>query len=187
VVSNVVTNISLSIQDLYALGARKFLVPNLSDLGTAPLVAGIAASAGLDPAVFAASLRGVSQLHNGFLAGALAGLAGLPDIRIVELDVFSLADQALMSLDGSPGPASGCLFPPNVCTPVAFNSPTGFFWDELHPSAVVHELLGAAAITAVPTPQALGLLVIGLVGLQVSRRRCLKRRPSGTEQSMDVT
>jgi phospholipase/lecithinase/hemolysin len=180
-VGEVVFNIGASVNALYEVGARKFLLPNLSPIGDVPLVSAFEMLQGLPPGALGGQLNQLTLAHNALLGATVDELRALPEIEIVELDVFALSAQAGGVLPLLPGPASGCLFAPvgigdpATCgVPVDPNTPAGFFWDELHPTAAVHQILAAAAIQAVPLPGVIWLLVGGFVGLL-----SLRRRPGG--------
>lgn len=150
----VVGNIATSIRALYATGARDFLVPNLPDLGGAPLVK---AQPG------AAQFTALSKGHNALLASTLSTLSSsLPGVKIVRLDVFALgealASSGLVNVDVpalaflSPGTgAERCLFGiPSTCVDVPLS---GFvapflYWDILHPTTQVHGVIGTAMYAA---------------------------------------
>ena len=146
----VVGNIATAINSLYATGAREFLVPNLSDLGGAPLVK---AQGG------AALFTALSKNHNALLASTLNTLSrSLPGVKIVQLDVFALGQvlvssglvnsevPALAFLSPGPG-AVDCLFRnPSTCvdvTQLGFVAPF-LYWDVLHPTTMVHGVIGTA-------------------------------------------
>ena len=151
----VVGNIATSIRSLYATGARDFLVPNLPDMGGAPLVR---AEGG------AAQFTALSKSHNALLASMLSTLSSsLPGVKIVRLDVFALgealASSGLVNVDApalafiSPGTgAVDCLFRnPSTCVDVPLS---GFvapflYWDVLHPTTQVHGVIGTAMYAAV--------------------------------------
>ena len=147
--ATVVGNLALAIETLYRMGARSFLVPNLPDMGLAPL-----AQQEDQGAVFSQ----VVQWHNAALDQALDGLAAtLPGIQIVRVDVFSLTHRLLATYSAevpaleliAPGSgAATCLFM-NVAycptTPVGFDVPRPLlFWDVLHPTTQVHEQVARA-------------------------------------------
>lgn len=145
----VVGNIVNAIQKLYALGARDVMVLNLPNLGLIPLVPD-----GLKP-----TLTGLTVWHNFLLAQALTGLAaGLPDLRLIPVDVFTFSNN-LAALPGAdlnpalPFPLSHCLFiNPASCTNAGtFDvDPKFFFWDAEHPSTATHAALGAFLFSKLP-------------------------------------
>jgi phospholipase/lecithinase/hemolysin len=143
---DVVSNITAAIQNLYSLGARNFLVPNLPDIGLSPLLqeAGPAFSE-------------LAKTHNETLSSALDGLAAtLPDINIVRVDVYTLTSD-LKAAGMQPAPALGSISPGTAAVTCLFINPatcpdvdlsaatTGFlFWDALHPTTEIHQLVAKA-------------------------------------------
>ena len=140
----VVGNIVTAIKKLYTLGARDFIVPNLPDLGSLPIVS--------PPAP---SLTELTKIHNALLAHSLSDLTvGLAGIKIIKVDIFALWKQLLLpssDLITGPGPAGDCLFVnPQTCTDVrTFKAPNNFFWDVEHPTTSVHKLLSDKMFRAV--------------------------------------
>lgn len=150
----VVGNIARSISSLYATGARDFLVPNLPDLGGAPLVK---AQGG------AAQFTALSKNHNALLASTLSTLSiSLPGVKIVRLDVFALG-QLLVSggFVNSEAPALAFISPGTGAVDCLFRNPStcvdvtqhGFiapflYWDVLHPTTQVHGVIGTAMYEA---------------------------------------
>lgn len=175
-----VGNITTTIQDLYALGARNFLVPNLPDLGTSPLAAIIESQ---NPGT-QATLNTLTATHNAILDQTLQNLNSLPNIEIYSPDMNALfrdiaKDPSAFGFSGTltdPGPAMNCLIPLTTatrdCSPIPFAT-TLFFWDDQHPSTAAHRLLARAALNAkpIPEPTSVMLLLVGLVGLAMVRRR----------------
>jgi phospholipase/lecithinase/hemolysin len=150
-----VANLESALLRLAGLGGVNFLIPNLPPLGLTPF----ARARGLE-----AQLNALTVAFNGQLDEALNRLeSSSPALRISRLDVFGLTLQGI----ANPG-AFGLT---NVTDP-AFNRDTGtvvpnpdeyFFWDEVHPTARAHEILGrAAAATVVPEPSSLALALLGL-------------------------
>jgi phospholipase/lecithinase/hemolysin len=185
----IVGNVRSSIQQLYNLGARNFLVPTLPDLGDIPIVA-----LGGDSARASASF--ISLTHNNLLKSTLQDLLAIdPGIRIYAPDIFSLfeaifADPAAFGFTHATtelGPASGCLIlPPHVCTAL----PTGFdglgypIWDEEHPTQKMHALIAQTALAAeaIPEPSSVVLFLVGGLPLAVRGRALVKRigrKPAG--------
>jgi cholinesterase len=142
----VVGNIATAIHNLYALGARNFLVLNLPDLGKLPLI---------QYSPYEGALSQASALHNQLLAQRLAALPGeLAGARMVLFDLVATAQSlppglfwlapALDALSPGSG-ASTCLFVnPATCTDApTFNvDPRFFYWDAEHPTTSVHSMLG---------------------------------------------
>lgn len=155
----VVGNIVSAIQLLHADGARDFLVPNLPDIGSSPLIQA------RGPAT-ASYFTEVTQAHNVALAHALVGLAAsLPNTRIVQLDVYGVVRSLALSgtIVASPPQlavvaqmvAVDCLFlNPATCIDVDLHAPVPrpfLFWDVLHPTTHVHHAIGAAMFSALLT------------------------------------
>ena len=185
----VVGNVRSSIQQLYDLGARNFLVPTLADLGGIPIVA-------INTADVRDYFTALTHAHNSLLMGALQELKGIdPGITIYSPDIFGLfdavfADPAAFGFTHATtelGPASGCLIlPPHVCTAL----PTGFdglgypIWDEEHPTQKMHALIAQAALAAeaIPEPSSLVLVLVGGLPLAARGRALVKRigrKPAG--------
>ncbi|CAN5911195.1 hypothetical protein BH23PLA1_BH23PLA1_18550 [soil metagenome] len=143
-------------------------MPNLPDLGSTPL------GRSLDP-VDAAGLTFLSLAFDSVLNNVLDDIVASRGLRIDRLDVFGLLEQAMadpsaFDLVDVTNPAF------QRATGTVVDNPEGYlFWDDVHPTARAHALLGQAAITAVPEPTAavlasLGLLMIG-GAIRRSRRR----------------
>ncbi len=174
-----VSNLVMGIQDLYGIGARNFLVPNLPDLGGIPLTALL----GLQSAA-----TGLSISHNILLDTALRGLNdSLADVRIFNPDMFALfqdvaSDPASFGFSAAltvPGPATNCLIPltgPQDCSALApdpFDANGSAFWDSQHPSTAMHQLIAQTALqaSAIPEPGMLALFLMGLASLMVRRKQ----------------
>lgn len=138
----VVANLGDALYGLYELGARRFLVPNLPDLGKTPF-----GSRNAD------DLDARTGRHNHLLALALLELsASLPDAQWFFVDVNGLYRAILADpedfgfpADFSAGPATGCLFPPFDCGPIEFET-NPVSWDEQHPSTKMHEHIAALVL-----------------------------------------
>lgn len=152
--ATVVNNVALAVRQLYAMGARSFVVPNLADLGLTPFVQ--VQNAG-------AAFTQLSQAHNAQLQRTLEQLAGeLPAARIVPVDVFALgaavvgtgqvsADVPALEYLAPGSGAADCLFRhPASCIDVNLSAflPPFLFWDVMHPTTQVHGLIGNAMYRA---------------------------------------
>ena len=149
----VVCNIADAITRLYSsVGARYFLVPNLADLGSLPILNDSHFS-GLLPT--SAVLTSLTKAHNNALKSALQQLEQTyPDIHIMYVDIYSITNTLIQILPhgNQMGPAGDCLFiNPFTCTkPLnGFNALGYAFWDVEHPTTGVHGVLAATMITAV--------------------------------------
>jgi phospholipase/lecithinase/hemolysin len=179
-----VSNIDKAIAALAATGAKNFLVVTVPDLGKTPgALAQGAAAAGF---ASQAALSFNSALVGGYPAfgiPSLANIATAGGLSIKVLDTYALIDatvanpfafgltnvtDACFTGSTSGGPASGTL-----CGTNAAEQNKYLFWDQLHPTAGVHALIGqdAAAVLAVPEPATEALMLFGLVAIGVAARQ----------------
>lgn len=155
-----VANLATSVAQLYGLGARTILMPNLPDLGRAPGVLGTPDAAGA---------TAVTLFFNELLAGAIPTLEGtLPGLDIIPFDTFDAFNNVLANLSafGLTNSTDPCSLTPG-CDPSQF-----VFWDFDHPTAAVHRILGDLFfVAAVPEPGPLPLLALAFAGLLWLRTR----------------
>ncbi len=174
-------NIDSAITTLSGLGAKNFLVVGVPDLGLTPR----AVAAG--PATAATASALAQSFDAGLVGGlggvtpSLAGLATTDGVSISYLNSYALLDNVVANPAAfgftnttqpcftgtySGGPASG-----TVCgTPNQY-----VFWDQIHPTAASHALIGDAAasevLDPVPEPGSLVLIASGLACLCFVGRR----------------
>jgi phospholipase/lecithinase/hemolysin len=132
---------------LWAAGARKFLVPNVPNIGLTPALAA-------QPAQVRAAATQFSSAYNAGLAQLLVGLqAQLPDTQFVSLDVFSLLQSivATPSVFGLSNATESCLRFGVVVGAICPDPRRYLFWDAIHPTAAVHRILAERAV-AMLTP-----------------------------------
>ena len=135
----VVGNLSTATQRLIGAGAQQIIVPNLPDLGKVPTGAA-------NPAL-SAGLSQLSAAHNSGLRASLQTLArNNPNVSIVPTDIAALFNAVITNPArfGLTNVTQPCL---NLNTgAICANPDTYLFWDPLHPTAAVHQLISAYAL-----------------------------------------
>ena len=149
-IGGAITNLTSIVTTRYNEGAREFLLPNLPDLGLLPE----ARESGSSSLVTFASESFNHQLATAY--GQLA--ARWSDETFFFFDAMG-AQRGITA--GSPGNgftnvASGCITTPG-CTPDNF-----FYRDQIHPTAIVHGILGQQMLAAVPEPGTMLMLTAGV-------------------------
>lgn len=162
-----VGNLTTAVQDLYQVGARRFLVGNLPLLGQTPIVLSRGTTV-------AESLNQLTIAHNGLLSQSINTLNELPDIDVRLLDVDSLFAEAITQPENfgftvvdAPCLVNSPLFPPVTGIPSQCSNPDEYlFWDALHPSSATHQAVARLALRTLAVPESspvVGILTIGLL------------------------
>jgi outer membrane lipase/esterase len=127
-------SLAANVDDLVAAGVRRILVPNLPDIGYAPVVRALGSSC-------VAAARRLTETFNAALERRLRAIEEKRSVRVQRLDVFSLADEVMRD------PRSAGF--ENVTIPCQ-GGPCGgaLFWDYLHPTSAAHARLAAEALRA---------------------------------------
>lgn len=158
-IQGVVTNMVGTVQTLYAMGARDFLLPTLPDLGITPraIDSGAFVSGGATKLSFA---------FNSALLGAYDKLAlALPDEHFHTFDTFTASR---LAANGFANATEACLTTGDGTGCAGY-----MFFDDVHPTTATHRILGLQMAAAVPEPASMlmmGLGLLALLGLSTGRR-----------------
>jgi phospholipase/lecithinase/hemolysin len=136
-----VANIAQHISDLAAAGGTHFLVPDLYSLGSAPMLAGT-------PEADAADAW--AETFNELLEDELERLEETLGVRAIHLEVGELFDEIIgdpedFDLTNVTDQACGGCAIGTGGGDLAANPDEYLWWDQVHFTRVVHELVGAAA------------------------------------------
>ncbi len=164
-VGNAVTNLLTGVGTLMAAGAESFLVLNLPDLGVTP-------RAGDSPDGGAGATM-ITGAFNNALSLNLA--ATFPAADIAFMDTFSILADILAdpAADGLTNTTDACF---NATLMTLCGNPEEYvFWDDIHPTNKLHNMLAAEAQELVATnlvePGTLGFALIGFIGVGWLRRK----------------
>lgn len=177
-----IANLTSAVKSLADVGAKNIMVFNLPDLGQLP-------GTRIDPTI-SAGLSTLTALHNSALSAAVEGFQQ-SGLNIIPVDVDSLVKE----IKANPG-KFGFKDATNSCLVGDFNAiasgtatlcsnPDDFaFFDAVHPSTKVHNLIAQAALskvkystTSVPEPSvAIGILTLGAIGVTTLKRKNQKLR-----------
>jgi phospholipase/lecithinase/hemolysin len=136
-----------SIGQLYAHGARKFLLLNVPDIGKTPAVRGIGQTA-----IFFGGL--ISANYNAGLASVVGGLQTLlPGVDIRVLDINETLNEVVANAGtyGFANATDACVTPnqpPFRCA----KPDTYVFWDGIHPTKALHAIVAQQAIALISAP-----------------------------------
>ena len=143
VVPEMMASLAFNIGELYNCGARHLLIPNLPDLGTAPIT----------PDGGEASGREQSEDYNEALEFFVVGpFSGVMNISYVDFFDFVDIVMGMPETFGFTNVTDPCITP--YVTKGAFCKKRDeyFWWDLLHPTKKAHALLGDYALANLPVP-----------------------------------
>jgi phospholipase/lecithinase/hemolysin len=173
----VVSNLAIEITQLASAGGKSFIVPNLAALGETPYVRQQLAP--VFPNI-EATVNALALQTNLLLATTEDALEASLGIDIIRVDVASMFNDLLLN------PSA---FGLTNLTDQAKSGPTGFpgavvpnpnqyvWWDDVHPTATIHRVVGERAadavrgFLAVPEPPISALIAIALLVTIAGRRR----------------
>lgn len=163
--SAAIGNLTTIVATLHGLGATNFFLPNLPDLGLTPEARSVP-----DPfpgVTFSSLASQASVVFNQQLSAAYGALAAQwTDEHFYFYDAMA-AQQAITA--GSPDNGFSNVTSPCVGTGACA---TSLYFDTIHPTAAVHAMLGNGMLAAVPEPQSMLMMAVGVLGLLgVMRRR----------------
>jgi len=136
------------IDQLQAAGAQRIVVWDVPDLGKAPAVTALGASASFLGTTLSATMN-----------AALSARLSIEGPSVTLFDLFALQD-AIVANPGAFGltnATDACGAPSNACNPA-----TALFWDGIHPTAAGHAVIAEQMAAAVPEPAEYALIVSGL-------------------------
>lgn len=164
-IADAVDNLKTIVTDLHTAGARNFLLPNLPDLGRTPEA--------IENGSFAVAVgTGASLAFNAALGAAYLDLATQwSDEHFYPFDAMA-AQMAIINgapSNGFTDVTSRCF---NVNTPSLCANPGAYlYWDNIHPTAAAHQILGNQMLAAVPEPASMLMMGVGVLALLALGRR----------------
>ncbi|HEV2452952.1 MAG TPA: SGNH/GDSL hydrolase family protein [Verrucomicrobiae bacterium] len=146
VVTDAVSNITLTVTTLYTNGAREVIVGTLPNVGQTPAFNG-------SPAGYAGYVDSKVALFNFLLQSAITNAVQHDAGLRVYLADFNASLSNVLSAPAAYGftvTTNGALEDPNLADK-SFNGPGAnyVFWDLVHPTTKMHALIGAAAFACV--------------------------------------
>lgn len=134
--SQMADRVQTSVNTLIARNARKFIIPNLPDLAKLPPEIGTPN---------AADTRARTIDYNNHLASIVAGINALSGKSAVLVDVFSMFEE-IIARPQAYGFVTATEFAYDRDTGAIVSNPNEYiFWDDRHPTATIHRLIGQIA------------------------------------------
>ncbi len=178
----VVNNLSNSVAALIGKGARNIIVVNLPDLGKLPQERVLPTTG---------NLSAMTTSHNNNLNIALQQIAKNRDVNIIPVDSFALVNEisAEPGKYGFTNTTDACL---NQATGTICSNPDQYlFWDGVHPTAHLHQLIGEFAVAILNAPFRIapqGDIALGIAKRQVqlidSRLIALRIPPTTSDKRL---
>lgn len=170
-----VDNVAAAVAGLATDGAARFLVPNTPNLARVPRINEL----GSPGASFVAT--SLAMLFNDELALRLNTLELSLGVEIVRFDTFAILEDVVANpvSYGLSNVTDRCYTGDDINFTgggtVCANPDQHLFWDGIHPTASMHQILAGGMLAAlnVPEPEIGLLLIVGLLGMGYLRRRRL--------------
>lgn len=148
-------SIAANIRTLIQAGAVNFLVVNSPDIGQIPETRLIADQLGDSKFVWQATFK--SFWFNHLLKQRLAAIKKNSDVRLTEFEAMPFAADItrnasglnLVNTDDNCFSTQNSMFTPS-CEEIGGNFDRFFYFDEIHPTSVVHQRIGRALYAVVP-------------------------------------
>ena len=163
--ASIIGEIVTGIGELSLTGLTDYVVFGMPDLSRIPAIVNTP---------LASSVRDAVDGYNTALRASLDGLAGATGLDIAFLDVVGLTDATIANADGLglTNLTEACLANLAEC---AANPDQYFFYDEIHPTDGIHDVIAAAFEQAtmpaeVPLPAGFPLILTGFVLLGLTSR-----------------
>ena len=146
IVQQAVSSIRSNVLTLYNHGARKFLVPNAPDVGLAPAILLLGKQVPQLPQL----ATQFSTLFNSGLEQVLVGLASMPGVEVVRLDVFTILQKvvAAPAAEGLKDVQKPCIRLYTFVHAFCARPDQFLFWDGIHPTVAGHRILARHANAA---------------------------------------
>ena len=175
----VAANIESAVVALASTGARNVLVVGVPNLGLTPTVRALGAAAQAGASAASAGLNSLLMNGSGPLP-SLSTLAAAYSLNLKMLDTYALLTNAAANPGqfGFTNVTDPCFnqAAQTLCSPTLAGQNQYLFWDDLHPTAAGHAIIGRAALALldvpenVPEPGSIVLVVGALVVLGARRR-----------------
>jgi outer membrane lipase/esterase len=142
-VNLVATQTAQGVDELSALGARRFVVFTLPNLGLTPLF-------NKDSAAAIAQANEISQLHGQALVSAMAGVHAQTGDNIILINQQQLFTELLANpaLYGKTNTTDACIDTPSCVSASTAAQNSYVFWDTVHPTTGTHLLIAEYAAAA---------------------------------------
>ena len=168
-----ISNIDSFASGLATDGMKNLLALNVPDLSKTPLAQALTHG----DTTLLAELSSITNQFNTALAQSLTSLAQADNFSLTQVNIFSAMDQVVANPS-----AYGLTNVTNACWTGSFTSASSgtvcsnpgqyLFWDQLHPTAAAHQIVANVALaTLVPEPGSAALLLAGVAGIALIRRR----------------